>query len=233
MQTIFISGISSGIGKALALYYANKDCHVFGLSRRPLDYTHANITHTICDITHYESLDITLKMLISDDKVDMAILNAGVLGHMETMEEAKLDDLKATMEINLWAQKALLDSLIKQFKVKSYIAISSGAGIKGTMGWSGYSLSKAALNMLVQLYANEYPEYKFIAFAPGLVDTDMQEFISTCVDSKKFPTVKRLHEARGTDSMPTPDQFAIKFDEKLAQILEVESGDFVDLRNLV
>ena len=86
--------------------------------------------------------------------------------------------------------------------------------------------------MLIQLYASENPAVKFIAFAPGLVDTNMQAFISSQVESSEFPNFKRLHDARGTDSMPNIEKFGELFYEKLDRILETQSGDYIDLRNL-
>src|SRR5690625_6916597 len=68
-------------------------------------------------------------------------------------------------------------------------------------GWGGYSLSKEALNNLITLYAEEMPNTHFLSLAPGLVDTDMQEYLCGEVDSAEFPSVQKLRDARGTDNM--------------------------------
>ena len=232
MKNIFISGISSGIGKGLAQYYAKAGVTIFGISRRDLDYAHENIKHMVCDITNSYSLEQKLKLLIGDNTLDLAILNAGVLGSMTSMKDASMDDLKSTMDTNLWAQKGILDTLINNFKITSIFGISSGAAINGNVGWSGYSISKAAFNMLIQLYAKENPDIHFLAFAPGLVDTAMQEHISTKVDAKEFPSVERLQKARGTKDMPSTQEFATSFDKCLSRVSQIESGSFVDIRKV-
>ena len=231
MKSLFITGISSGIGKGLALFYADKGIKVYGLSRRELDYKHKNIFHLKLDIDNHNSLDL-LTSFIGKEQIDLSILNAGVLGEMSSMKNVSIETLQKTMMTNVWSQKAIIDKLIKLNCTKQIMAISSGAGVKGTLGWSGYSISKAALNMLIQLYANENPNLFFIAFAPGLVDTPMQDYLCESVDTKKFPTITRLKEARGTQAMPKPEVFSQLFNEKLEQVLELESGSFVDIRKL-
>ena len=228
METIFISGISSGIGKSLALLYAKKNVQVFGISRRKLEYSHKNIKHMCLDIA--KENDISKLRNFLPERLDLAILNAAVLGTINSMKDANLAELKDVMQINMWGQKLIIDELLKKETSHIY-AISSGAAIKGSLGWSGYSLSKAALNMLIQLYASENKKTHFIAFAPGLVDTAMQEHICEKVDLNKFENMKRLKAARGTEKMPSPEEFAIKFDQVLSKSSSLESGSYFDIRN--
>lgn len=232
MKNIFITGISSGIGKGVALYFAEMNYKVYGISRRELDYSHPNIHHQTCDILDFEASRIKITKLLGETELEIVLLNAGILGKISTLKESKIKDLENTMHTNLWAQKNLIDLFLGLNNIKTIMAISSGAAIKGTPGWSGYSLSKAALNMLIQLYASENPSIKFIALAPGLVDTNMQEYISTQIDLSKFPNFKRLKDARGTQAMPSIEDFGKLFYSKLDQILKTNSGEFIDLRNI-
>lgn len=225
-MNVFITGISSGIGKSLALEFLNHGYHVDGISRRPLDFSHDNLTHTKADITDNDSIN-NLKL---KDHYDLVILNAGVLGAIQKLKDAGLAELKEVMDINLWGQKLIIDKFLSESKIKNIVAISSGAAVSGSLGWSGYSLSKAALNMLIQLYAAEEIKTKFIALAPGLVDTKMQEYISS-IDTNYYPNLKRLQEARGTQAMPSPEEFSKIFHHNLDWILSHNSGDFLDFRS--
>lgn len=229
-MNIFITGISSGIGKAMALNFANKGFNVYGISRSKLDYEHKNLTHMIHDIkdTQTDPLDL----LIGTDSLDYVFLNAGVLGEISNIKDAKVEDLKDTTEINLWSQKRVIDNLLSNHKVKHIYAISSGAAIKGSKGWSGYSISKAAFKMLIELYASETEHTQFLSVAPGLVNTQMQDYICDTVDKEKFPNMQRLKDARDNGSMNTPDELAKKFDDKLDFLNTLSSGDFIDLRSL-
>lgn len=230
MKNIFITGISSGAGEGLAKHFAEKGVNVYGLSRRDLTYSHERIHHQKIDISKNEDLK-RLKDFLPKD-LDLAVLNAGVLGSVSTMKEAMMEDLKNSMDINLWAQKEILDILISKTDTKSIIGMSSGKAIKGNVGWSGYCLSKAAFNMLFQLYADEYEDIQFTAFAPGLIDTPMQEILCEDEDAQRFPNMKRLKQARNTNAMPSPKKFAEMFDRKLTSILSVKSGSYIDLREM-
>jgi NAD(P)-dependent dehydrogenase (short-subunit alcohol dehydrogenase family) len=230
IKSLFITGISSGIGKGLALHYAEKGSTIYGISRRELDYSHKNIHHLELDINEHESVQSLSSFL--PKQLDLCLLNAGILGKMTTMKDASLLELQSLMQTNLWSQKIILDHLIKHNQVSNIIAISSGAAINGNVGWSGYSLSKAALNMLIQLYAKENPNIHFTAFAPGLVDTPMQDYICTEVDTEKFPNIQRLKDARNTTSMPKPEVFSKRFEQSLEKVFRLESGSFVDMRKI-
>lgn len=232
MKNIFISGISSGIGRGLAEFYANKGVSVYGVSRRELTYQNNNIIHAQVDLTDYQQTPHVINKLLKGVDLDLVILNAGVLGTMSSMKDADLQEMKNVMETNLWSQKVLLDSLIETTPIKTIFGISSGAAVNGNVGWSGYSLSKAAFNMLIQLYSKENPDIKFIAFAPGLVDTAMQDYLCGEIKSEDFPSVQKLHDARGTENMPTPKAFAKRFDEAFEKVCSFETGSFVDIRKI-
>ena len=90
-----------------------------------------------------------------------------MLGSLGDMSEAQLDDLKRVMDVNVWSNKTVLDALFaRAFPVKQVVTISSGAAVNGNRGWRGYSISKAALNMLTRLYAAENPDTHFCARWP-------------------------------------------------------------------
>jgi len=60
----------------------------------------------------------------------------------------------------------------------------------------------------------------------------MQEFISDAVDLERFPALKRLKEARGTDAMPDNESAAQQILDSLDRLRDAPSGRFVDLRDL-
>jgi NADP-dependent 3-hydroxy acid dehydrogenase YdfG len=229
-MNIFISGISSGIGKAMAINLADNGFKVYGISRSKLSYKHKNITHMVHDINNTEKTP--LEMLENVDSLDYVLLNAGVLGEISNIKDAAINDLKKTTEINLWSQKRLIDNLLDNHKVSHIYGLSSGAAIKGSKGWSGYSISKAAFKMLIELYASEIDNTQFLSIAPGLVNTQMQDYICDTVDKEEFPNMQRLKDARDNGSMNSPDQLAKKFINQFSFLKTLDSGNFIDLRSL-
>lgn len=231
-MNVFITGTSSGIGHGLVKHYLQNGATVYGVSRRKPDFKNSNYHHAALDLTNYDQVKKEVPQLLKDvSSLDLAVLNAGVLGKIQPMGQANLEELKNVMEVNLWSQKELLDVLLNTTSIQTVVAISSGAAVNGNLGWSGYSLSKAALNMLIQLYAREFEQTKFYALAPGLVDTSMQDQLWE-VSEKEYPSVKKLHDARGTENMPKPEDFAPKFEKALINLKKLESGSFADVRKM-
>lgn len=234
-KNILITGVSAGLGHALAEKYLREGFEVFGISRRkPADLIELGLHHLAIDMSQGEEMAHQLiDFLPFNEDWEVVYLNAGKLGEIRDMADSPLPDLRETMEINVWANKWLLDALYKiSERVHQVVAISSGASRSGARGWNGYGISKAALNMLVQLYAAEKTDTHFCALAPGLVDTAMQDYLTGDLDGNKFPIVERLRSAKGTEHMPTPSVCADKIMAFLPAIRKTESGSFQDIRKL-
>jgi len=236
-KNIFITGVSSGIGHSLAAAYLHRGDTVYGVSRREphdLMVTQGNFHFAELDLTDTEKLAPVCEALLQNTtKLDLVVLNAGILSPIRDMVETPLDELRKSMEVNVWANKVLLDWLLLSGKtIRQLVGISSGAAIKGLRGWNGYSISKAALNMLIQLYAAERPDIHFTALAPGLIDTDMQAYISGLGYDERFPAVNFLRKARGTDAMPSPENAAPMLIKAFEVAKQEKSGNFFDVREL-
>ena len=236
LRSIFITGTSSGLGNGFARCYLEKQWQVYGISRRISDefIANPNFHFQSLDLTEFDRIPTVLdKLLLHEQRIDVVILNAGVIGTIGDLIETDIPELKQVMDINLWANKIILDYLLKdRFKPDQIILISSGAAVNGNRGWGGYSLSKAALNMLAKLYAQEFPQLHFTALAPGLVDTPMQDYLCECADETRFPSVKVLKAARNTPAMPKPEDAARTIISLFPKLLSYESGSFVDIRKI-
>ena len=235
MSCVLITGVSSGIGNSLARGYLQRDWSVLGLSRRqPEDLCqHEQFRFESVDVRDEEKTAAAIARLMGDiDRLDLAVLNAGILGPFGDLQDISLDELRNVMDVNVWANKTLIDAIVATgVPLKQVVAISSGAAVSGNRGWSGYGTSKAALNMLTQLYSHELPEIHFTALAPGTVDTAMQNDLCGRDDFGKFETLRVLRSKRNTEQMPTPEVAAdrlIPIIERLPEL--VKSGDFADVR---
>lgn len=234
---VFITGVSSGIGWGLSKYYLSQGHEVYGVSRRvPEDLINQyNFYHSICDLTDFDSASATISSLIAKiGKIDLVILNAGMLGEIADMKDQSIDEMRKVFEINVWANKPVIDSILSNVPtVDKIVAISSGAAVNGSKGWGGYSISKAALNMFIKLYAAENENTKFYAFAPGLIDTAMQDYLcGGTLDINTFPSAQKLKEARGTESMPTAEVAGEILANGILKLDELPSGSFADIRKM-
>lgn len=234
-ETVLITGVSSGLGHGLAKCYLERGATVYGCSRRkPDDLIEAGLKFTSMNLADEAEARPALDRLIQDAaKLDLVILNAAKLGKIRDMADTPLDDLRETMEINVWANKWLLDAIYTTgISVKQVVAISSGASISGSRGWNGYSLSKAALNMLVKLYAGERGETHFTSLAPGLVDTSMQDYLTNLPEDERYAPLEVLKAAKGTEKMPDGENCARMLIKAFPKLLERTSGEYADIRKM-
>src|SRR5690606_23347273 len=113
--------------------------------------------------------------------------NAGWIGEIAPLGELDPESIKNLYHINLIAPAILINEFVKEYKTskaeKTVVNISSGAAQKAIDGWSGYCSSKAGLNQLTAVAAEESRlkklGIKYYALSPGIVDTEMQQDIRT------------------------------------------------------
>ena len=234
-ERIFITGVSSGLGHGLAKVYLEQGATVYGCSRRaPQDLIEQGLIFEAADFADGPSACSAVGRLLADaGHLHRVILNAGKLGQIRDMQATPLSDLRETMEINVLSNKWLLDLIFASGrKVKQVVAISSGASQSGSRGWNGYSLSKAALNMLIQLYAGERRTTHFTSLAPGLIDTPMQDYLTNLPEDDRYGPLAILKAAKGTERMPDGETCARQLIDIFPKLLERPSGSYVDIRKL-
>lgn len=237
-MNILITGCSSGLGYGLAAHYLNRGHKVFGISRSSNEELnrHSHFSHLSLDLSEFEEICTKIPVFLKNITVmDKVILNAGILNAIKDLKDTGIEEIKKAMDVNVWANKALIDVLFNLFdSIHQIVAISSGAAVSGTRGWNAYSLSKATLNMLIDLYSREHPHTHFCALAPGLIETGMQDYLNSLPKSyeEKFPMVKILKDARGTDKMPKPREAAVTIADAIQEVRSYESGSFLDVREL-
>lgn len=117
-------------------------------------------------------------------KLDVLVNNAGIylddkVG-VNSVFNTKIDTVKQTMETNLYGALRVTQALIPFMKKQNYgriVNVSSGMGQLSDMegGYTGYRLSKTALNALTRIFANELQDTNILinSVCPGWVKTDM------------------------------------------------------------
>ena len=227
-KNILITGCSSGLGLALTNYYLQKGFKVYGISRNKPEIQNQNFIHISFDLSQISEIKTSLTTILKEIKnLDLVFLNAGMLGKIKILQELSIEEMQEVYNLNVYANKELLDILM-QIDVKNIFIISSGASKTGYKGWGSYSLSKAGVNMLVNLYSNEMFNTKIIALAPGVIKTPMTDYIRFELDENIFTSAKKLNEGL----VQTAFETAIKIDAFVNRIDEFETGSYVDIRQI-
>lgn len=160
----FITGISSGLGKALAEAVMQQGDFVIGTFRQPQQVTDFNQVHA--ERAFALELDITKPKQIRQatqqatdrfGRVDVLVNNAGY-GFAGAIEEASDAEIRAVFDANFFGTMALTQALLPLFRSQRsghIIQVSSHSGMKGFAGFGIYSASKFALEGASEALAAE------------------------------------------------------------------------------
>ena len=230
MRKVLITGVSSGLGAALAQACLERGDIVYGLGRHDNKglLNRSGYYFYPVDLSDIDLLRENVKPFVDKHHFDLVILNAGALGEIKELGETRLEELRRLMDINLWANKQMIDTLDLHAKVDQVAAVSSGAAINGHKGWGGYSISKAALNIMIKVYAEEKPWTHFSAIAPGVVMTPMLKKMLEITDPVLFPSIERIREG----SILSPEAAAKRFLDACERARQQASGSYLDVRTM-
>lgn len=227
-KNVLITGCSSGLGLALTNLYLEKGYNVYGISRSNPNIQNNKFFFKAFDLSNISQIKTQLSEFIkSINSIETVYLNAGMLGEIKASLDISIEELKEVYDLNVYTNKEILD-ILSNIEVKNIIAISSGASKNGSKGWASYSLSKAGVNMLINLYAKELLNTKLLAVAPGVVETPMTDYIRYEINDEIFTSAKRLKEGE----IQSPKDAAERLDDVISKIEQFESGSFIDVRDI-
>ena len=186
-QIAVVTGAGRGIGKAIALRFAEEGAHVVCLSR-----TEANAESAAAavreknrkawafavDVSDTEKTQETAAAVLKEaGRVDILVNNAGVTRDyllMRMSEEAWDTVLDTNLKGAFSLCKAFSRPFMKQRQGR-IINISSVIGLIGNAGQTNYAASKAGLIGLTKSIARELAARNITcnAIAPGFIETDM------------------------------------------------------------
>ncbi len=153
MATAFITGATSGIGRAIAvaLSEAGYDVYAVGRNRPALEALRAerpNITPVAVDVTDRDAIEAAL----ADLRVDVLINNAGIMPPLGNFADMKVSDIDAALEINLSAAILLTRLVLPKMRERQsghILFTGSTAGHGSFANIAVYSAAKAAISGFV------------------------------------------------------------------------------------
>jgi len=187
-KTIWITGAGSGIGKALAIAFADQGARIILSGRKlvPLENcksqlvnpeSHIIIQLDLADRKGIESLFSKHDQLI--DQVDILVNNAGI-SQRSFAKDTDFDVYKKLMDVNYLGTVKLSLLILKKFLSQNkgrYVVISSVAGKIGVPVRSGYSASKFALHGFFEALRAELANtnININMICPGFIKTDISK----------------------------------------------------------
>jgi NAD(P)-dependent dehydrogenase (short-subunit alcohol dehydrogenase family) len=164
-----VTGASRGIGRAIALRYAREGADLILTARtvgalEELDDEIRAINGKTSllvpmDLRNFDTIDqLGAGLYERYGKVDVLVGNAGILGQMSPLTHTDPKAWQEVIDVNLTANWRLIrsiDPLLRQSSAGRAIFVSSGVARDVRAYWGAYAVSKAALEMLVGIYAKE------------------------------------------------------------------------------
>lgn len=173
LKVVFITGGSTGIGKAIGEYLTAKGCTVYGTSRNPEKYRADSIFSLLkVDVTQPLSIKTAIEKIIEREGVlDVVINNAGV-GITGPIEETPSEEIKNAFNTNYYGPLEVIKAVLPQMRNQQQghiINITSIAGYMGLPYRGIYSASKAALEITIEAYRMETMQFgiQMTNVAPG------------------------------------------------------------------
>jgi len=181
---IWVTGASSGIGKAVAFEFAAVGCNVFASSRRVTelerlkeDADESALSIFPCNIASRANVDQTFKKIIANHKVDCLVNNAGVTS-FKTAEENSIKEIDEVIATNLlgaiYTIKTVLPYMIKN-DGGTIINVLSVVTEKVFTNSSAYTASKMGLLGYSKVLREEVRKYniRVINVIPGATETSI------------------------------------------------------------
>jgi short-subunit dehydrogenase len=187
-KNVFITGASSGIGRALALEMAGRGYDLFLTARRidALEQVRGEISSAHPGRTVYvRALDVTDDAAVGEaleaaagalGRVDIVVANAGVSNSGRV--GANMARARLIIETNLIGAIATVEAAVALFRRQGggqIVGVASVAGVRGLPGSSTYSASKAGLMVYLDAVRAETlgEPITVTTIAPGFIDTPL------------------------------------------------------------
>jgi len=202
-KKIWITGASSGIGKALALKFAKEGWQVAASARREnllddLSKNNSNIHSFPLDVKNEDKVKKVFQDVIQKFKsLDIVMFCTGI-HDPESEKELNSEKIREIMETNFFGTLNCIMAVSNFFREKKngHISIvSSVAAYRGLPGAAGYCASKSALTSLAESLYFDFRRYniRISLVSPGFIKTPMTEknkFSMPMIKSPEFAADK-------------------------------------------
>ena len=192
-KTVFVTGASRGIGKEVALKFADKGYNVVinyvssktNVEELKEEFEKKGVKALImqADVTNKEAIEELVKKAIEEfGQIDVLVNNAGITKDNLLMRMSE-EEFDKVIEINLKGTYIVTKAVTKYMMKKrkgSIINLSSVVGVAGNAGQCNYAASKAGIIGFTKSVAKELASrnIRANAVAPGFIETDMTAILS-------------------------------------------------------
>ena len=210
MQAAIITGVSRGLGEAIAVDLLSRGWDVLGVGRKSSECLSGEryrfVEIDLADVVRIdEALSARFNEIAQSRPSSVACINnAAVAGPVGVAGRLNASDIAASLAVNLAAPAAVANLFCRKFvdrdQDRRIVNVSSAAAQTALPGSAMYCAAKSGLEMLTRVLADEQGRngVQIVALRPGILDTDMQAFMRAQREDV-LPTAslfKGFHERR-------------------------------------
>ena len=225
-KTIFITGVSSGFGQALANEALAKGHRVIGTVRSESSLaifqalSPGRALGVVLDVTHFNAIDAVVAAVEDQyGPVDVLVNNAGY-GHEGIFEESSLAEMRRQFDVNVFGAVAMTKAFLPYFRQRRaghILNITSMGGYITMPGIAYYCGSKFALEGISDTLSKELAPFNIFvtAVAPGSFRTDwagrsLQRTPRSISDyDATFDPVRKAREEKSGHQLGDPQKAAL------------------------
>lgn len=198
MRNVLITGVSSGIGNALAKVYTDNGFNVYGLDLNTCENNCFSFFKA--DITNKVDLENICNKLNEEKIVLDMIINVAGIHKMAALVESDYQMMKKVIDVNLCGTMLVNRTFHKLLKEKGKIIIvTSEVASFDPLPFNGlYNVSKSALDTYAQALRQELNllNQKVITIRPGAVETNLSN--NSLVDTEKLANNTVLYKKQSS-----------------------------------
>lgn len=186
MQSIplyIVTGATRGIGRAVASALVARGFRVIAVGRSvdllsSLSETCGSLLTTVtADLAKNDGIEKLTSCVPEESEIDGIVHSAGSLVPLEPYDKIDSDELTEHFRIHVAAPIALFRSVSHSHAIKRMLFIDSYSASTARLGWSAYSIVKAAAEMAARCAAQELPATHTIRVYPGAVNTQIVDAV--------------------------------------------------------
>lgn len=183
---VFITGASSGIGQALAQYYAAQGWRLALVARRGAEIEAWLTQRGIADARAYSADVRDLDAITAAGRAcieqmglpDLVIANAGISVGVDIAVRADLEQMRACLDTNVLGVAATFQPFVDAMRARgtgTLVGVASVAGIRGLPGHAAYCASKAAVISMCESLRGECrgSGVQVVTICPGYIATPL------------------------------------------------------------
>ena len=229
-KTIWITGGSTGIGKALAIKFANEGWNVAISARREqlleeISNEYETISSFPLDVTNKSNCNEVFNQIINKfQNIDICFFSTGTWDPKKE-KDIDVEQIENVFKVNFFGTLNTIKAVEEYFKNKkdgTITIVSSIAGYRGLPNSTGYGPSKSALNNLAESLYFDFgrSNVRVCLVSPGFIKTPM-----TDKNDFKMPFLKTPEYAAEKiyDGLVNKNSFEIHFPKSLTMILKILS----------